>query len=220
MVEGSLQHRAYQRESVIAHRCVARVVQIARFVLQQHEAPARRVRRGAVCTAGSKGTRTGDQVVERLRSVRIARLQVVRNLGAEFRESDGSVEVPARLEQPGWQTHVDDLGARVAERFQCCLHEPVHFPVRAHEVACHADARAVERVDVEKGGVVGRNVFCCRGGGGICVVDGGQHVQGQRKVLDRTRHRPGRVEGQRQRDDAVPAQQAQSRLETDDPVRR
>ena len=215
-----MQHRTHQWEAVFAHRHVLRVIQIARFVLQQHEAPARGIRRGAVCTASSKGTRAGDQVVERLRSVRIARLQVVRNLGAEFREPNGSVEVAARLEQPGRQTHVDDLGARVAEGLEGRLHVPVHFAICAHEVACHADARAVERADIKKGCVVGRDVFCRRRRGGICVVDGGQHVQGQREVLDRARHRPGRVEGQRQRNDAVPAEQAESRFEADDPVGR
>ena len=76
-----------------------------------------------------------------------------------------------------------------------------------------------ERVDLQMPGVVGLEPPITLTRRGIGRVDASHRTEHDRDVVYVSRHGTGSVESQRQRDDAVTAQQTMRRLEPDDAIR-
>ena len=108
----------------------------------------------------------------------------------------------------------------VAHRLERGFDHPVHFGVLAHEVAGHADPRALEAVGVQVLGVVPFEAALALLGGGVGRIDAGHDAERDGDVGHVAGHRPAGIEAEGQRDDAVAAEQPMGRLETDDAVRR
>jgi len=95
------------------------------------------------------------------------------------------------------------------------LHRRIHVRIPAHRLAQQAEALAFQRIGLEEGGVVGRDVAGGGVAGRIGFVNARHRAEQQRRVRDRARHRARGVLADRDRDDAVAADQAHGGFQAD-----
>ena len=131
-------------------------------------------------------------------------LQVARDLGRELRITNGVVELTLRVEQPFGQPDVNDRRACPPHGGEPGLHSPVHIGILAGEIAYQARG-AIQRVTFQIFGVVRFDMPLTLPGRVVGRVDTSHHTKSDRHVVDVPGERTGRVEGERERDDTVPA---------------
>ena len=205
---------------MVAYRRVARVGQCPAGDLTTEQAPSYRMRPCAVGAWGNDRVGAGDHLSERARIPGLECGEILLDLRRELGIAHRRIELALGVEQPLGQPHVHDGGAGRAHRGDRRLHHPVHFPIEPHEVTCHTDTRPLECPRVEVPGVVGLGPAFASPGHRIGGINTGEDTERHGDVAHMARHRSACIEAERQRNDAVTAEQAEGGLEPHDAIHR
>src|SRR6185312_12662471 len=109
--------------------------------------------------------------------------------------------------------------SQIAHRLDRLLQDHIRLATVAREdLAYHADARTLQAVLIQELAVVGERLTGAPRGHRIAWIDTGDRAEYRCRIGDGARHRPDRILGVRDRNDAGTAGQPDGRLDPHDPV--